>query len=320
MTQARTQARGFFKTLRGIFEDSYGTTPSIASGEMAQLPFNTCEIGSDEDMIDSATIRGNRYQAEPAFGNISVSGRVTVPLDVRNIGYWLKMLLGSPTTTGSGTYTHTFNPSTTNPSMSLETGFSDITSYHLFSGCKVNSMSLSVAKNSELTADIDLLGKDETVGTSSKDAYATVLTFDRFNAKSASLKIAGDAVTIVRSVSLNIRNELASDVYCIDGTGFRDSLPETNFVVEGEMEVLFTDQTYYNMAVNGTETSLQVTFSNGTDSLVFDVYELKFPRKPPTSSGSSPVYLPLPFKAYFQDNAQNVPLRVTLVNDQSSYA
>lgn len=315
-----TQARGFFKTLRGIFEVSYGTTPSIASGEMIQLPFNSCEIGSDEEMIDPATIRGNRYQAEPAFGNISVAGRVTVPLDVRNIGYWLKMLMGSPTTSGSGTYTHTFNPATSNPSMTLETGFSDITSYHLFSGCKVNSMSMSFTKNTELTADVELLGKNETVGTSTQDAYADTLVFDRFNAKNISLKKGGVTITTVRRLDLTIRNELAADIYCIDGTGFRNSLPETNFVVEGTIEVLFDSQDIYNEAVNGTETSLQLTLSNSTNSLVIDVYELKFPRKPPSSSGSAPVFLELPFKAYYQDNAQSVPLRITLTNNVASYA
>jgi hypothetical protein len=315
-----TQARGFNKTARGMFEVTYGTTPAIASNEMVQLPFNSFTIGSDEELISPATIRGNRFDAEPAFGNISVAGSATVPLDVRNIGYWLKLLLGAPVTTGSGTYTHTFDPSATLPSMSMEVGFSDISSYHIFDGVKVNGMSMSFQKSQELTAEIDMLGKAETVATSTADAYAKQLVFDRFNAKGISLKKGGSAITTVRKLDISIRNDLASDIYCIDGTGFRNSLPETGFTVEGSMEVLFEDQVIYNQAINGTETSLQVTLTSGTNTLVIDIYELKFPRKPPNSSGNAPVFLDLPFKAYFQDNAQNVPIRVTLVNNVSSYA
>jgi len=314
------QARGFFKTLCGVWESTYGTTPSIASGDMIKLPFNTAEIGSSEDMIEPATIRGNRYQAEPAFGNIDVSGRVTVPMDVRNIGYWLRMLMGNPTTTGSSTYTHTFNPATTVPSMTLEVGFPDISSYHRFSGMKVNGMSMSFQKSTELTADIDLLGKAEVVASGAADAGPDTLVFDRFNAKGVSLKKGGAAITTVRKLDLSIRNELATDIFCIDGTGFRNSLPETNFVVEGSFEVLFENQTIYNEAINGMETSLQVTLSSGTNSLVIDIYELKFPRQAVTSSGASPVFLNVPFKAYYQDNAQAVPIRMTLINNVSSYS
>jgi hypothetical protein len=314
-----TQARGFFKTLCGVWEDTYGTTPSISSGEMFKLPFNTAEIGSEEDMIEPATIRGNRYQAEPAFGNINVNGRVTVPIDVRNIGYWLRMLLGDPSTTGSGTYTHIFDPATTLPSSTLEVGFSDISSYHKFSGVKVNGMSMSFQKSTELTADVDILGKAEVVASGAADPGPTSKTFDRFNAKGISLKKGGSTITTIRKLDLSIRNELATDIFCIDGTGFRNSLPETNFVVEGSFEVLFENQDIYNEAINGTETSLQVTLTNGTNSLVFDIYELKFPRRAVTSSGSAPVFLDVPFKAYYQDNAQSVPLRVTLTNDVSAY-
>ena len=313
------QARGFFKALNGVWEATYGTTPTISSGDMFKLPFNTCEIGSSEDMIEPATIRGNRYQAEPAFGNIDVNGRVTVPLDVRNTGYWLRMLLGDPSTTGSGTYTHVFDPATTVPSATLEVGFSDISSYHKFSGMKVNGMSMSFQKSAELTADVDLLGKAEVVASGAADAGPTSQVFDRFNAKGISLKKGGATITTIRKVDLSIRNELATDIYCIDGTGFRNSLPETNFVVEGSFEVLFENQVIYNEAINGTETSLQVTLTNGTHSLVFDIYELKFPRQAVTSSGCAPVFLNVPFKAYYQDNAQAVPLRVTLTNDVASY-
>lgn len=315
-----TQARGFFKTLNYVTEETYGTTPAISSGEMIKLPFNSFEMGSDEEMIEPGTIRGSRYQAEPSFGNISVQGRGTIPLDVRNIGYWLKLLMGNPNTTGSGTYTHTFNPATMLPSASFEIGFSDISSYHVFTGCKVNSMAFSFQKSTELTADVEILGKSETAPSGSSIAVSpTSLVFDRFNAKGVSLQKGGIAITTIRKLDFSIRNELATDIFCIDGTGFRNSLPETNFIVDGSFEVLFENQDIYNEAINGTETSLQVTCTNGTNSLVFNIYEIKFPRRSLSSSASAPVFMEVPFKAYYQDNAQAVPIRITLTNNTASY-
>ena len=287
---------------------------------MVKPPYNSFEIGSDEEQIEPATIRGNRYQAEPALGNIDVQASATVPLDVRNIGNWLRLLMGNPTTTGSGTYVHTFNPQTTLPSMSIEQGFTDINSYHIFSGVKMNSFDITFQKSIELTADLGLIGKDETLAGSSADPGPSELVFDRFQAKGVSLKKGGVSIDTIRSLDLSIRNDLATDIFCIDGTGWRHSLPETNFVVEGNMEVLFEDQTIYNEAINGTETSLEITCTAGTNTLVFNIYELKFPRKPLQSSGMEPVFLNLPFKAYYQDNAQGVPLRITLTNDVSSYS
>ena len=315
-----TQARGFFKTVRGIFEDTFGTTPAVSSGDMIQLPFNDFQIGSSEDMIDPQTIRGNRYQAEPSYGNISVQGNAVIPLEVRSIGYWIKLLMGSPTTTGSGTYTHVFSPGNSNPSMTMEQGFSDITVYQYFTGCKVNSMSLQFAKGQELVANIDILGKDETTGSSSLDAYAEELVFDRFNAKEISLKKGGDAITTISSLTVNISNDLDQSIYTIDGTGFRHSLPETNFMVDGEFTVLFEDLDIYNEAIANTETSFQVTLTNGSYSLVVDIYEVQFARTPVDSAGAAPVTLTFPYRAYYQDNAQGVPIKMTLVNDVSSYA
>ena len=115
------QARGFFEKLLGIFEASYAVTPSINPGDMFLLPFNDNSVGSEENMIDPSTITGTRFPVEPIFGNISVQGSITVPMEVRSIGQWLKLLLGVPATTDNlaTTFTHIFFPKTETPSMTI---------------------------------------------------------------------------------------------------------------------------------------------------------------------------------------------------------
>ena len=311
-----TQARGFFQELLFAFEASYGATAT--SGQYIKLPFNSLGLGSDEDFIQPNTITGNRFDVEPVLGNISCGGSITVPLDVRNIGYWLKLMMGEPVTTGSGTYTHTFTSSTTIPSATIERGHPDIGSYHLFNGCKLNSMAFDFTKGQELVVSMNILGKGETLGTTSVDGDPGEEVFNRFNAKGVSVTEGGGATTIIRNVSVNVSNELDGEVYTLDGTGFRDSLPEAGFMVNGNYRALFNDQALYTKMINNTETSLTVVVSDGTNSLTLQMDEIKYPRKMPEDNGAGVINLPVEFKSYSQDDADS-PLTIILVNDVASY-
>jgi len=314
------QARGFFEKILMIFESTYATTPTISDGDMVQLPFDNVSLGSNENMLDPETINGRRDQVEPAYGNISVEGSITVPMDVTNIGYWFKLLLGAPVTTGAGPYLHTFTPQNDTPSVTIEDGFTDNDDYFLFSGIKINSMSMNFAVDSILTADINLLGSAEVTATSTEDNTPVEEVLERFQAKNVVFKEAGVPVATCTEVSLEISNDLADDVYALSSNGFRVSLPETKFMVSGSGKFLFEDMALYNKAINGTETSVEIELTNGTNILKFIMPEVKFPRQPLERNSMGPVYLPIDFKAYFQDDAGGTSLKVELTNDKSSYA
>lgn len=315
------QSRGFLEQLKIVYESTYGTTPTLSPGDSVKIPFNENQLGSDENMIDPATVTGYRWEVEPAFGNISVAGPLTIPFDVRYIGYWLKLLLGSPTTVDNldGTFTHTFEPGNSMPSMTIETGFTDIGTYHRFTGCKANNFSTTLAVNQELTANIELIGASESTDTTSFDSSALELIFNRFNAKSIIIKEAGSTVAIVKELELEIDNDIYDDSYTLSSGGFRVSAPEQAFKVSGNMTVLYENDYFYNKAINGEETSLDITLTQDIHSLNIKINELKFPRTPPERSGMGPIHLKIPWKAYFQDGASGFPLTATLTNDVSSY-
>lgn len=315
-------ARGFNEKVLIAFENTYNTTPSIVSGDAIAMPFNRMGIGSDENMIDPETIYpGERWETEPIFGNISVQGPATVPMDVRYIGYWLKLLLGAPTTTGAGPYTHTFEPGPDSPSITLETGFTDIARYHVFNGVKINSMGLNFTVDSELVCEMDLLGGKELPSSGSTlDANPTTHTLTRFNAPDVVLKKNGATVAIARSVGLNISNELADDVYTLSSGGFRESLPEKKLMVSGTAELLFLDSEWTDLAVNGTEFALELSMVTGPHSLKFILPECKMRRQPIQRDGFGPMYVAVDFKAYYQDSVEGFPIVVELINDVTDYA
>jgi len=311
------QARGFFQELLLGYESTYGTSP--ASGSYVKVPFNSIGLGSDEEFIDSGTIDGNRFTVEPILGNISVGGSISVPVDVRNFPYWLKALFGTPATSGSGpTYTHVFYPQNDSVSMTLERGLTDISRYHLFNGCKINSFSFEFAKGQELVCNMEILGKGEVYGTTTIDGAPSAAVFQRFNAKQVSVEEGGGVTTDVKDLTIDVSNDLDGDVYTLDGSGFRDSLPDTSFMVNGNYSALYKDSTFYTKMINNTETSLTVTTDDGTNSIVISIPECKYPRKSPEDNAAGPIYLPVEFKAYKQDES-DAPLTITVVNDVASY-
>jgi len=217
-------------------------------------------------------------------------------------------------------YQHVFKPGDLNPSWTIEDGWSNPAHYSRFTGMKLNSMGMEFGGDGELTASLDLLGASESVATAVLDAATDVHGFTRFNNFQASIKEAGVSVTNVATGSISINNNLDGDVYVIGGGGFRGSIPEGLMDVSGNIRTLFEDQTLYNKAVNGTESSIQLTLANNGYSLDFLFNELQYKREGVDRNGPAGVYVNMPFEAYYDDHADAAAVVATLVNDVASYA
>jgi hypothetical protein len=91
------QARGSAAQVVLDFETSYGADPNSAAGIL--VPFNyPWDLKAVRDLKDGNTHRGRRDGAMPFYGNSDAKGGVVVPVDQVAIGYWLRALLGAPTT------------------------------------------------------------------------------------------------------------------------------------------------------------------------------------------------------------------------------
>lgn len=313
-------SRGFYEKLLMIQEVTYGVTPSVTPGDSVSLPFNTNGLSSDENMIESPTIRyGNRFPTSPSFGNINVGGDVVVPLDAINIGWWFKLGFGAPVTTGAGPYLHTFTPKNSNPSWSLQGGFGDNSVFFLWDGIKMSKTTFNFAVNSPLQVTMSLLGQGETKQGTILDATPQEETIEIFQAKQILLKVNGTTVADAMSVSLDIDQGLAADLYTLSSNGYRIEAPEGKLKITGSSEMLFRDATYYDLAFANTEVSLEIIATNGTNDITITLPEVVFPRKPVNRSGYGPVSYPLEFEAYFQDDASGYPITIELTNDKASY-
>lgn len=86
-----------------------GTPPN--AGAFHVIPFVSSDLDSAQGLIESNVLGLGRDPTAPFQDVINVDGDVVVPVDLRNIGLWLKAMFAAPTTTGDDPYINIiYNP------------------------------------------------------------------------------------------------------------------------------------------------------------------------------------------------------------------
>ena len=313
------QAKGSMGRLVIDYETAFGADPASPVG--LSLPFNTNEIEAKQNLINAATITGTRNPAQPGLGRVTVEGGLTVPMCYASFGYWLKAMFNSPTTTGTTpNYTHAFKVATSQPSMVIEKGFTDITQYEKFNGCKLNTITLNFGEDSELVASLDILGAKRTLSGTPYDATVTAVVLDRMNNFQASIKEGGSTIADVLSGSIVISSNLDGSNFTVGAGNARGSIPEGQYSVTGTLKVLFKDLTLLNKGINATESSLELIFTKDANtSLSIAVPELQYNATSPKISGPAGIVLDLSFSAYYGNGSDASAAVVTLKNQTATY-
>ncbi|MGH8265160.1 MAG: phage tail tube protein [Steroidobacteraceae bacterium] len=106
-----------------------------------------------------------------------------VPVDLRNFGHWLKLLMGAPTSVdNSGVVTHTFvSGALTLPSMAIEIGMPEVPSYGMNVGVRANSMKVQLQRSGLLNATMSLIAQGETKAGSSGAGSPATAVIERFS-------------------------------------------------------------------------------------------------------------------------------------------
>jgi len=321
------QAKGSKTAIIYDGETTFGTTRVAVDAH--KLPFVSESLRQSRNLIDSQSIRSLRDTRAPARGNSEVAGDITVELDPY-MGKLLFHALGTVSTTGSNPYSHTFTVYDLPPGITIEKQFTDLTipEYFVYNGCKVNSMRVSVKTEGFIETSFSLMGAGETTSITSIDAsptdYSASAVGSAFNAFSAVIKEGGVQLGTVTEIEFTLENNLDGSVYVINGTGKRYSMPEGLAKVSGTLRALFDTMDQYNKAVNNTETSIEITISNGTgdgsaynEKIIFQIDEVLLSPQSPAIGGPGGVLVELPFTAYYQDGASGSVFTVVLANTQT---
>lgn len=311
------RAYGANAQLLGKFETVYGTPPS---GNYIRFPFVSSDLGSEQGLIPSDLLGQGRDPYAPIRDVIRVEGNVVVPVDLRNFGYWLKSLLGAPTTTGSDPYTHTFVSGVANlPSLSLELGMPEVPIYFTNMGIRVDSMQLNFARSGAANATLSCIAQGESSASSSGGGTPTSELLTRFNQFQGAIKKDGVQLGNVTGAQLNYSNTLER-IETIRSDGKIDGADPTIAALTGNIDVRFADTSLINAATDNTPLELQFGYVIDADnSLTFTAHEVYLPKPKLAVTGAGGVQASFDWQA----SKATMPARmmtVVLINDVESYA
>ena len=304
-------------------ETTFGTTP--ASPAAVLVPFKDEGFQASTETITSDIITGDRNQRSPMYGNTSVKGSFSTELSAY-MGLYLKHLLGSVTTTGTGpSYTHVFKVGALPVSLCFEKQFPDLTQFFLYNGCRISKGSFDFKPAGPVATSFDLVGRKRTISGTSFDATPTDLGHIAFEGFSAELLEGGTKIAIVTGTKFDIDNDIQSDLYTIGGGGLVHSLPEGKNKTSGNLTAVFDSMDLLNKAIARQTTSLKLTLSLGTgagtsgnESIEFLIPELKLQETDPIIKDSKGIMLDLPFSAFYNASTEASSIQITLKNTQAS--
>ena len=319
-------AKGSFVQLMLAEESVWGSTPATPAGYV--LPISG--LGGEwyrRNLIELNEFRGNRNPVAPVRGNTVVNGSFQVPLHFDAIGWVLKHGVGVPVSAGSNPYTHTskvnFSGATAGSDLpvglSFEVGFTDIDEYHVYDGCRINSLSVNATSEGVCVFDVAVIGQGVTRAATSMDASPTTYTSSAIDHFAATITEGGSPIAIVTDVNLTLNNNLDSSVYVVGGAGVLGDLPTGHATVTGSLTALFQSDALLTKGREHTESSLGLTWTSGASSLALTVPELVYEPAAPTVSGQGGVRVTLNFRGYYANHADATALKAVLTNTTASY-
>ena len=271
------RAHGARAQMALAFESVYGTAPATG---FRTVPFASTTLGSEQPLIASELLGQGRDPLAPIKDAVTADGDVVVPIDVENLGLWLKAAFGAPTTTGvEAPYTHEFQSgSWTLPSMSIETGMPEVPRYAMYSGCVLDQITWQMQRSGLLTATARLVAQGETVGTTTSAGTPAALELKRFGHFNGSITRNGTALGNVVSAEITYANNL-DRIETIRSDGRIEGADPGMAALTGRVEVRFADTALITQAIDGTPCELVFAWSLGANaSFTFTAHAVYLPR------------------------------------------
>lgn len=312
-----SNAYGANAKLIAAFETTYGVVPTDG---YTQIPFSKYDVSASQGLIDDDLLGNGRDPSKPSLDAVNVGGNISVPVDARSFGFWLKAALGAPVTTGTTTLLHTFKSGAQSiPSLCLQVQNPEIPLYRSHMGARVDSIDIDLQRTGLTTAQIALIAQGENKDLASSDSTLTTYDSGRFSSFNGFIKKDGAAMGRVVSAKLKYSNGL-DKIETIRSDGKLDGVDPTNTMAEGSITVRFDSTALFDSASAGTPVKLEFGYDAGTDKkLNFIVHEAYLSRPGIPIDGPKGIQVTFDFKGA-KNAAEGCMMTVELTNDVSDYA
>lgn len=307
-----------------IYEQTDIQTPATAGANGLKAHLISSTIALDQPLQDSKVINATRNPTDPYSSGAEVKGGFTIQADPISIGYYLKWLLGAPTTTGAGPYVHVFKLNATSPllALTIDRLAADITQCWTANGVKLNKFSFSMSRGSCLEIPFDVIGLGETRSVAAIDAAPFEPNKVKFLAGTIAMQEAGVAFALCKKFDGAFDNQMVGLDVLGNSNQYYDII-EGIGMPTGTFDMYIKDGALYDKAKNVTESSLKLTFTatDATSTLEMFWPEVKFMAfSPANPGGTGAIPVSVAFKPYSDNATEATALQVTLTNAHPSYA
>ena len=187
-------------------EVTYKTSAGLTLGMLGY--YTECGLVAKQNAVQANTLSASRSRSQPGAGNIDVSGSYNMELAPQHVGFWLRHILGAPTTTGaSAPYTHTFRPTNLPVGLLVEKNWvtAGLTNkVEHFLGCRVADATFAVPQEGACTLAVNLQGAKYTIATAPLDATLADPGHTGWFAPDVTINIAGSPSLICKSADIKI--------------------------------------------------------------------------------------------------------------------
>jgi len=236
-------------------ETVYGTKPT---GNWHKLPFFKSDMGAEQPLIQNNLLGQGREPQDSNLDVVTNEGGFGIPADVRNLGYWLKMLMGAPTTVqvaATGTILFPAQPLANDTITINGTVFTYVaaspTTFQILIGADLSATLANTTTKLNGSADVNV-----TPATYSDDTVDTlIITHDTLGSAGNAFTLAADAATVSGAT--------------LTGGGYRHTFKSGSATLPSfSAEIAHINVPNYRVNVGGVLDTMQFTFArSGTPEI-----------------------------------------------------
>lgn len=312
-----SRAYGWNASLLIAEESEYGATPDK---DYRKIPFISSSLDSEQNLVSSNVLGLGRDPTQPFQDVINVDGDIVAPIDMRNIGVWLKAVFGAPETTeADSVYTHSFESGKTSiPSYSLEVGLPEVPQYIRFAGVRANSVAFNFQRSGEAQATLNLMAQSESGETSTIDTNPKLFSYTRVSQFQGYVKSGGEFLANVTSASVTYSNNLEK-IETIRDDGKVEAIDLGVASLSGSVSARYADNVLLDKARSGTPVDLELGYQlSDSLKLVITCHEVYLPKPKRSIDGPNGIECSYDFQGAKNDKVGRM-MTVTLVNDVEDY-
>ena len=312
-----SRAYGWNAKLLITEEKEYGVIPD--EGDI-QIPFISSTVDSEQNLIASNILGLGRDPTQPFQDIIDVGGELAVPVDLNNIGIWLKAIFGMPTTKmNESVCEHIFESGKTSiPSYSLEVGLPEVPQFIRFAGVRADSIAFNFERSGEAQVTVSVMAQSEFGAETSISAAPDVKRFVRFSQFQGFIKSGGTRLANITTASVTYSNNLER-IQTIRNDAKVEAIDLGVASLSGNIAARYGDNIMLDKARDGAPVDIELGYQiSDTQKLAITCHEVYLPKPKRSINGPGGIECSYDFQGAKEQTLGKM-MTVTLVNDVEEY-